>query len=198
MRKIRLIIAATFLITPFVATADLIVVGTELQGATGVSVTTASGTALYDVQFLDGTCASVHSACEIANFTFTSEADALAALQALLDQVFVDGALGNFDSQPNLIRGITSSNLAVVFTAWGRDNVITPRVDIGFVVNDTSILGDFTQGGFETLTKNTADQGAQNWALWTKSSVAVPEPSTLALLGIGLFGIGISRRRKKT
>lgn len=37
----------------------------------------------------------------------------------------------------------------------------------------------------------------ENYAIFTVDFVSVPEPGTLALFGIGLFGIGLARRRKK-
>ena len=37
------------------------------------------------------------------------------------------------------------------------------------------------------------DSSNNSWS----DSVSVPEPGTLALLGLGLFGMGLTRRRKK-
>ncbi len=73
-----------------------------LQGATGVTV----GDALYDVELLNGSCPEVFSGCDAASdFQFqTSGAATLAAL-ALLDQVFLDGPQGPFDSSPEMNSG---------------------------------------------------------------------------------------------
>ena len=91
--------------------ANLTVVDGELQGASGVDV----GGVLFDVSFLDGTCISVFDGCDdVSDFTFQSQADAALAGQALLDQVFVDGAQGNFDSQPELTRGIEDQQPASI------------------------------------------------------------------------------------
>lgn len=38
--------------------------------------------------------------------------------------------------------------------------------------------------------------GFSNIVLWGRGEVTVPEPGTLALLGIGLLGLGLSRRKR--
>ena len=82
--------------------ATLNVVGGILHGASGVLV----DGSLYDVQFLDGTCIDLYAGCvDASGFTFQTPEAALLASQALLDQVFLDGPAGNFESSPALTNG---------------------------------------------------------------------------------------------
>jgi len=73
----------------------------QLLGASSVD----AGGTLYNVEFLDGTCIDLYSGCdEVSDFTFQSFGAAQLASQALLDQVFIDGVDGLFDSDPTLIN----------------------------------------------------------------------------------------------
>lgn len=83
------------------------VTGGILTGATGVNV----GGTLYSVSFQDGTCAELFSGCDSdADFLFNQVTGNLAA-QALLDQVFLDGPDGPFDSAPQMTRGYLGAAL---------------------------------------------------------------------------------------
>jgi len=178
---------------PCVSATTLTVSGGILTGATHVDV----GGTFYDVQFATGTCAAVFTGCDDAatDFTFTTQAKAVTASQALLDQVLIDGPLGNFDSNPALTSGCT-------FTAWCY--VITPyalsanAIAAGMAFNawnnnpDTAtfaVLG--TLSGYGT---------GYTFAKWTPEPAApssVPEPASLTLLGIGLAGVSANRWRRR-
>ena len=94
--------AVLFFVAGAAQAATLIVVDEQLHGASNVLV----GGVSYDVQFLDGTCIELYKGCdEASDFTFQTQASALLASQALLDQVFLDGALGAFDNYPGRTRG---------------------------------------------------------------------------------------------
>ncbi len=101
MRKLVLA-AVLVLVASGAQAATLNVIGGQLHGAFDVNV----GGSLYDVEFVDGTCIALYGGCdEASDFTFQTFASAQLAARALLDQVFLDGASGPFDSDPSLTRG---------------------------------------------------------------------------------------------
>jgi hypothetical protein len=119
-------IAVLSLLTASTASAaTLNVSGGQLLGASGVIVDGSS----YDVAFLDGTCIALYSGCdEVSDFTFQSEAAAVLASQALLDQVFLDGA-NLFDTDPELTEGCTATTLCEATTPY------TPSVFVAVARN---------------------------------------------------------------
>lgn len=166
----------------------------QLTGASGVSV----GGSLYDVAFVDGTCSGLFDGCdETSDFFFTNRGDADAASQALLDQVFVDGPTGQFDSLPYLTNGIeTTLYSGYVYTPYGF--LQGPAFYSSVAGNSASESGD---GVFATLTsgqgytRDTSLTDSAVFAVWRVS--AVPLPASLPLLIAGLGGLAFMRRRRK-
>ncbi len=166
-----------------------------LIGANGVKV----GKNTFNVEFKAGTCAQVYGTCTKTSFDFYTQQDALEASQALLDQVFIDGQSGRFDSNPRLIFGCQSGgSLCLSSIVYGA------FTDSLFLVTtaSNSAEGDVATGGSMAVSLNTATTGNRNFARFTfvpdSVTSAVPEPASWVMM-IGGFGmVGASMRRRKT
>ena len=175
--------------------ATLIVDGNgQLTGATGVDV----GGTLFDVEFVDGFCATVFGGCdEQSDFAFSDQSTALLAAQALLDQVFVDGPQGNFDTQPNGIAGCGN---------FGRCAAVTPYelsgTTLKVVIADNFRFGNLDRAYPSQTIQNSQTGGASSefvWATFTLTQ-AVPEPGTwlMMILGFGAIGSMMRRTQKRS
>ncbi|MBI3348514.1 MAG: hypothetical protein HY020_15070 [Burkholderiales bacterium] len=182
----------------------------RLVGAAGVDV----GGVLYEVAFVDGTCNAVFSDCQAGApnaFAFQTQASAHVASQALIDQVFLDGPQGNFDSDLGLMSGCTSTRICDAITPYGtftfqgttyvRDNGARNMAAAGDGVIDAEI-------NVETYFDLAGDLGVGPnfvWAVWTPATVTVdpppatggqlPLPGTLALVSLGLAALRLTQRR---
>jgi hypothetical protein len=188
-------ITAITLSAPTATAAGLNVVGGQLQGATNVNV----GGVLYDVDFVDGTCIALFDGCdENDDFTFKTNADGLLAAQALLDQVFLDGPLGNFDTHPEFTTGCSDTDLCFPIIPYSVDNPQFPgylKVAVAYNRNPTYGTDSTSYNFFTHPTWDVTDYTNRNYAIFTKSAV-VAEPTALPLLGTGLLALFIIQRRR--
>ncbi len=193
MRKLRLASAVLLLISPLaahsvpvVATADCVDV--ELQCATGVTGLEVLG-AVLDVTFVAGS--SYDNVFASADpFFLGDEEGALAAMDAIV-AAFADaiyGAVG-MGSDPSF----TGSSL--IFIPYFASETSNSGAYAGGLSGETSWF--VTTYGARSAEDFSAFEPRRYTSYAVFSPTRVPEPGTLALLGIGLFGIGWARLAKQ-
>jgi len=156
-----------------------------LTGATDVDV----GGTLYNVAFVDGTCAALFNGCDApTDFYFPTGPDAMAAAAALATSVL------QYFVQPTQIAGCLGGEQCIVMIPY-FDPQGQLYSDVAMVTHNLSYLygqGSAIQPDFDTGISNN-----QNFALWNPSAQSVPEPSAFLLLASGLVGIAGYRWRQR-
>ena len=196
MRKLVLAVVLA-LVTSGANAVTLNVAGGLLISASGVDV----GGSLYDVEFLDGSCVDLFTGCDdLSDFTFTDYTSATLASQALLAQVFVDGVLGQFDSDAMLTAGcppLSGNQIECrLFTPYLPAIAPGTNVTARAAVNRSQFLTSLADvGGSASLVASLSNSiwdphFPSAFARWSP----IPEPGTALLVGLGLAGLAIRRR----
>ena len=190
MKTLCLALAATTILAALPASAVVLLTsGGQLTGATGLMV---NGTS-YNVSFAPQTCAPDNCTSPI-----TDEATAIAAAQALLDQVLVDGPLGQFDSDPALTFGCSDPDECNIYLVYDYDAATDTSLYLG-VYNtpdegDDEVYGPLGYAGESTYETDTYETYAY-FSLSALPPADVPAPAALGLLGLGALTLAARRRR---
>ncbi len=165
----------------------------QLLGADGVDV----DGVLYDVDFLEGSCAALFNGCDASDdFTFSTEVTALAAASALQAQVFLDGPAGMFNSVPSLTNGCEDAIVCGVYTPFAPSEIVV-QVDVAIFQNIVGGTG-FTSSNDFLLGEDTTLSPAIVYASWDISqATVVPLPASGWLFLSGLAGLFFVKRRAK-
>jgi hypothetical protein len=180
------------------ASPILLVDNGVLVGASGVEVTVNGATSLYDVAFKGGTCAALFNGCDSsADFMFKTDAEALAASQALLDGVFLDGAAGSFDSVPETVADCSDSAACMIVTPYDFGFNTPGLADAGFALNLSGSFEDLSVLATVSPSDDLRPEGFV-FAVWSPVPPhAVPAAPPLALAGAGLMAYAATRCRAR-
>ena len=182
--KIALLAAVSFWCVPASA-AVLHVEGGVLNGASDVVV----GGDVFDVALLDGSCDSLFNGCDPSEFAFSNAAQAEAAAFALLEQVLLDSALGNFNSLLDPIVGCVFPINCLTRIPYSAENGSVFEI---VAVNATDVQ-DFVFDERIDSSNDTSSFINANVAKFTR--VSVPEPAPLAFLWFAFVALAAVRRR---
>lgn len=194
---IKRLIYFTFSLFVINANAALLYVDNGmLMGAGNVDV----GGTLYDVEFVDGACADVFTGCdELSDLDFNDFNTANLAAQALIDQVFIDGIDGNFDSETTNIFGCGNESTCVAYVPYAIINYFqSPGVNTRFSANRAGNQIDNIGNNINNSISGSPFYGERDSDVYARFTVTyIPEPSTFAIFALGLMGL-VSRRFKNT
>ena len=163
---------------------------------------------MWDVDFIDGTCAQVFSWCS------QNPLPAIVFVESVVQQpweiangilhrsILIDSPAGMFDSFPNLTNGCQGP-------AVTQCSAISPEFVFNFSPASARVQGagtgnylgagecvPFCSGGPDSfpLAVDFADDPTHVWAVWTRQPV--PEPATSFSLGLALAVIVIGKLKK--
>lgn len=212
MKAIQIVLA--ILITTFVSVSHAGILKLQvsddgtLLGAENVVV----NDKFYNVSFQDGFCFRLYNGCnDASDFVFNTEADADAASQALLAQVFRDVGDNLFDSKPELTNYCTNTIFCTAITPFAAGTIISQNgsefkiIQVYSGVGAGNFKADYARDGWglyeelcrtnEVGCKPTAYWSGYNLAVWTVAEVPAPNAVYIMLMGIG--GLLVFRRRKQ-
>jgi hypothetical protein len=189
--QIASILFSLFVSSPSFAAIILVDSNGQLTGANDVQI----GSGFFNVEFIDSSCNLIFGDCIPANFDFDNLADAQAAAQALLDQVFLDGPLGNFDSDPGLTAGCEGSSIC--FAIIPVELNLSQGTFFGaFSINNNGARNDVVDQSTFAITGVGSDFALSSFNTFARfTPTQVPAPATAWLLVIG-FAYSILKRRK--
>jgi hypothetical protein len=153
---------------------------------------------INDVAFDDGACTGLFANCDQgSDFTF-GPTNVILASQALIDQVFLNSALGQFDAEPGLIagcEGISACGAIVPYSIGFGGTTFNAYM----AVNSPGSVAD--QNNPTTIASNTDTTTVATWVFARFSrpitvAPGVPEPSTWAMMMLGFGMIAFRMRRR--